>query len=129
MQSKKSISPIISTLLMSATVVIVAVGLFLFVDNFNQSTLRGVPTEELENSFATKVVGIVDNTLYLQTNLNNLNVTSVTLGEQECAGNLGVYSSKTLDLDISTCRDGPSKQRLLVEFDEAGVIILDVNVG
>lgn len=128
MYSKDAISPIIGVALMAATVVIVAIGLFLFADNFTQSTLEDAPTEYLEDSFNTRVIKIVDNTLYLQTNKNNLNVSKVTLGDDICTGNSGLYTSKTLALDIFSCIDGSSKQRLLVEMNTSEIILLEVKV-
>lgn len=96
---KKAISPVVATALLLIVSVIATVGFQSWYNSYNSDLFSNIDSTSSE--FNIDVEGIFDNTLYVNTGKNGLNITKIEVDGVDC--NIEGYYTNLADFDISSC--------------------------
>ena len=125
--TKKAISPVIATILLLAITVIIAMGVFQFLNIYTQDQLDQAQSNQISDDFNIRVVDSNSQQSIIQTPFEELNVTQVLLDGFECEGNIGIISGRPLRVNLSSCSQNitTSRPRLTIETED-GIIQQDL---
>ena len=126
--SKQGISPVIATILLLAITVAISIITFQYLQNYSQASLETTNNNQILDFLQIRVVDVTSDTGYIQTPFNNLNISRVILDGVECQGNEGVATSRTLQINLTSCSSNVTSSRpvLTIETDQ-GIIQLDLS--
>ena len=124
----KAISPVIATILLLAITVIIAVGVFQFLNIYTQEQFTQTENNQILDDFNTRVIDTNPQETIIQTPFPELNVTRVLLDGFECDGNIGIISSRPLRINLSSCSSSvtTTRPRLTIETED-GIIQRDLD--
>lgn len=96
---KKAISPVVATALLLIVSVIATVGFQSWYNSYNSDLFTNIDSTSSE--FNIGVEGIFDNTLYVNTGKNGLNITKIEVDGVDC--NIEGYYTNLADFNIESC--------------------------
>lgn len=104
-QSKKTIIPVMSIILLILIIAIFAMVIKTWSGNFSSKVKaeKNIEITQIKNEYQSDLLKISNGYLYFNSDFNNLSVDSVSIDEYECSENF-TYANKGLNkFNISTC--------------------------
>lgn len=125
--SRKAISPVIATILLLAVTVIIAVGVYQFINTYTQDTLT--TSQQDSNIFQVQGTRVITNSasgeITLQNRFEVLEVNRILVDDEDCGITPFNITTSVERIDLSSCITAQTSARPSITIETEQTIIRD----